>query len=76
MVRHTLKILQHLLHHFVWTCNYNAKNTISFSVTKTLIIYLMTPTDSTNDQNTILRIKEKTRNCLIFSVILETFAKF
>ena len=36
----------------------------------------MTPTDSTNDQNTILRIKEKTRNCLIFSVILETFAKF
>ena len=36
----------------------------------------MTPTNSTNDQNTILRIKEKTRNCLIFSVILEAFAKF
>ena len=35
----------------------------------------MTPTDSTNDQNTILRIKEKTRNYLIVNVILETFAK-
>ena len=53
------------------------------------LIYLMTPIHSTKDQNTLRRIiqgyiytlaikihiKEKTFSCLIFTVILETFAK-
>ena len=44
----------------------------------------MTPTDFTNDQTkgyiytltNKIRIKQKTSNCLIFIVMLETFAKF
>ena len=65
-------------------------NTILFSVSKISFIFLTTPIDSANDENTMRRvilgyiytltikipIKEKTWNCLIFIVILETFTKF
>ena len=36
---------------WAWTCN--PRKTISFSVSKISFIYLMTPIDSTNDQNTM-----------------------
>ena len=62
--------------------NYNTRNTISFSVSKIYFINLMTPFDFTNDQNTMFRphlhyiipikiqIKDKTWNCLNFTVVL------
>ena len=40
--------------------NYNARNTVSFSVSKFFFIYLMTPVDSTNDQNTMLELFKAT----------------
>ena len=36
--------------------NYNTRNTISFSVSKIPFIYIMTPTDYTDDQNTMRRV--------------------
>ena len=39
----------------IQTLEYNTRNNISFLSLKLYLIYLIAPTDFTNDQNTILR---------------------
>ena len=69
--------------------NNNTRNTISFSVSKISFIFLMIPIDSTYDQNICVELlkatfthyrsnyaSKKNWNCLISTVILDTFPKF
>ena len=61
-IRNSWKIVilyQKLSSVFSWKYN-NTSNTISFSVSKTSFIFLMTPIDSTNDQNICVELFKAT----------------
>ena len=72
-----------------WSWNYNARNNISFSVSKIYFVYLMARVDLTNHQNFVrgviwgyiytininIRIKDNTWNVIIVTIKQYKFAK-